>query len=106
MVKMYDAKLTQIEQAAQAALVDTAKEVLKTAKTLVPVDDGDLKRSGKVKAQWQDVAVVFRAPHAWLQHERLDFEHPNGGQAKYLEAAVDQVGVEAAIVGAVRARLR
>ena len=106
MVKLHDAKLTEIEQAAHDALVDAAKAVLKTAKTLVPVDYGDLKRSGKVEAQWQDVAVVFRAPHAWLQHERLDFEHPNGGQAKYLEAAVDQVGVEAAIVGAVRARLR
>ena len=105
MVKMHDAKLTAIEKAAHDALVDTAKEVLRTAKTLVPVDDGDLKRSGKVEQQWKEVAVVFRAPHAWLQHERLDFEHPNG-QAKYLEAAVDQVGVEAAIVGAVRARLR
>ena len=106
MVKMHDAKLTAIEKAAHDALVDTAKEVLRTAKTLVPVDDGDLKRSGKVEAQWKEVAVVFRAPHAWLQHERLDFEHPNGGQAKYLEAAVEQVGVEAKIVGAVRARLK
>ena len=106
MVKMYDAKLTQIEQAAQAALVDTAKAVLKQARANVPKESGKLARSGRVEVGFKEVAVAFRAPHAWIQHERLDFEHPNGGQAKYLEAAVDQVGVEAAIVGAVRARLR
>ena len=106
MVKMYDAKLTQIEQAAQAALVDTAKAVLKQARANVPKESGKLARSGRVEVGFKEVAVAFRAPHAWLQHERLDFEHPNGGQAKYLEAAVDQVGVGQMVAGKVAARLR
>ncbi len=90
MVKMHNAKLTAIEQAARDSLQDTARKVLKVAKGLAPVEDGDLRKSGKVKVDDLEVRVVFDAPHAWLQHERLDYQHPQGGQAKYLEAAVDR----------------
>lgn len=106
MVKMHNAKLTAIERAARDSLQDTAKKVLKVAKGLAPVEDGDLRKSGKVKADDLEVRVVFDAPHAWLQHERLDYQHPHGGQAKYLEAAVDQVGVVADIKSGVQARLK
>lgn len=106
MVKMHDAKLTQIEQAAMAATVDTAKAVLKQARANAPKDEGKLARSGRVEVGFNEVSVAFRAPHAWLQHERLDYQHPQGGQAKYLEAAVDQVGASRAIVDGVRARLK
>jgi len=30
--------------------------------------------------------VGFNMPYALVQHERLDFHHPKGGKAKYLEA--------------------
>lgn len=103
---MHDAKLTQLETASRAAVEDVAKEVLKVAKSLAPRASGKLRRSGKVESDWKSVSVVFRAPHAWLQHERLDYEHPKGGQPKYLEAAVDQVGVKRQIVDGVRARLK
>ena len=106
MVKVYDAKLTQIEQAAQAALVDTAKAVLKQARANAPKDDGKLARSGRVEVGFKEVSVAFRTPYAWIQHERLDYQHPHGGQAKYLEAAVDQVGVVADIKSGVQARLK
>jgi hypothetical protein len=29
--------------------------------------------------------VGFNTPYALVQHERLDFNHPKGGKAKYLE---------------------
>ena len=29
--------------------------------------------------------VGFNTPYALVQHERLDFDHPKGGKAKYLE---------------------
>lgn len=106
MVKIYDAKLTAVQQAAQAGLDEAAKQVLAVAKTLAPVDTGALRRSGKVKSSWLETAVVFTAPHAVLQHERLDYKHPGGGQAKYLEAAVEQVDVGAVVAGAVKAKLR
>ncbi|MBB1511974.1 HK97 gp10 family phage protein [Tessaracoccus sp. MC1627] len=106
MVKVYDAKLTQIEQAAQAAMVETAKEVLRVAKSLAPKESGKLRRSGKVETDFKSVSVVFKGRYAWIQHERLDFKHPNGGQAKYLEAAVEQSGAKQKIADGVRVRLK
>ena len=105
MVKQHNAKLTEIEKAAREALRDTAEEVLKRAKEKVPVDDGDLRRSGRVTMDDVTVRVSFRAPHAWLQHERLDYKHDDGGP-KYLERAVDELGVEADVISGVAARLR
>lgn len=106
MVKVYDAKLTQIEQAAQAALVETAQEVLKVAKSLAPKESGKLRRAGTVEVAFKSVSVVFKNRYAWIQHERLDYRHPKGGQAKYLEAAVEQSGAKQKIADGVRVRLK
>lgn len=105
MVTQHNAKLTEIEKAAREALRDTAKDVLKRAKELAPKDDGTLRRSGRVGVDDISVYVRFKAPHAWLQHERLDYKHDDGGP-KYLERAVDEVGVEADIISGIKARLR
>ena len=105
MVKQYNAKLTEIEKAAREGLRDTAKGVLKRAKELAPKDEGDLRRSGRVSVDDVDVRVSFRSPHAWLQHERLDYKHDDGGP-KYLERAVEELGAEADIISAIKARLR
>lgn len=34
--------------------------------------------------------VGFNTPYALVQHERLDFNHPKGGKAKYLEGNLQQ----------------
>jgi hypothetical protein len=106
MVTQHNAILTEIEKAAREALRDAAKAVLKRAKELAPKDEGDLRRAGRVSVNDVDIRVVFRAPHAWLQHERLDYKHPAGGGPKYLERAVDELGVEADILSGIKARLR
>ena len=105
MVKQNNAKLTEIEKAARDALQDAAKEVLKVAKQKAPADTKGLRRSGRVLVDDVTVRVVFRSPHAWLQHERLDYKHDEG-EAKYLERAVEEVGVEAEIISDVTARLK
>lgn len=105
MVKQNNAKLTEIEKAAREALRDTAKDVLRIAKQKAPKESGGLRRSGRVLVDDVTVRVVFRSPHAWLQHERLDYKHDDG-EAKYLERAVDEVGVEADIISGIQARLR
>lgn len=106
MVKVHNAKLTEIEKAVREGVRDTAKDVLKVAKELAPKDTRALVRSGKIRVNDMEVTVSFTAPHAYLQHERLDYDHPNGGEAKYLEKAVDIVGAEKAIIAGVTARLR
>lgn len=105
MVKQNNAKLSEIEKAARDALQATAKDVLRRAKELAPKDEGGLRRSGRVGVEDVTVRVVFRSPHAWLQHERLDYQHDDGGP-KYLERAVAEANVEAEIISAVKARLR
>jgi hypothetical protein len=105
MVKMFFPVLTEVERASVAAMQDAARAVLKSSNQKVPVDDGTLRRSGRVVTEDLEVRVRYRAPHAHLQHERLDYQHPDGGQAKFLEAAVDEVDVERIIAAKVREML-
>lgn len=81
-----------------------ADMLLKWSQELVPVDTGELKRSGKVvkitdsassarmvyQVQYEALAPWGNSStgtfnYAWIQHEDLTLRHPNGGQAKYLE---------------------
>ena len=84
---------------------DTARKVLREARRLAPRDEGTLAKSGRVGVDDTTVYVRFTAPHAWLQHERLDYQHPKGGQAKYLETPALEIS-EASIIEGVKARLR
>lgn len=104
MVKQYNARLTELEQAARDGLQDAAKQVLKRARELAPKDTGAMRKTGKVSVDDVYVNVRFSGPYAWLQHERLDWQH-KVGQAKYLEQAVSEIGVLAMGEG-VKARVR
>jgi hypothetical protein len=55
------------------------------AQRLAPVDVGDLRGSGFSEVDGLDATVGFTEPYALRQHEELDYAHPRGGQAKYLE---------------------
>jgi hypothetical protein len=82
---------------------------------LVPVDTGALKDSGRVSQDGLEAAISYgaedgagrngqdTAAYAVPQHERLDFEHPNG-QAKYLEIPMHSQAERVAevIVGGLR----
>lgn len=76
-------------------LVAIADDVLYQAQEIyVPVLTGALKQSGRRKAHSGRYPVVYvsfggpSVPYALLQHENLEFNHPRGGRAKYLELAV------------------
>lgn len=94
-----------IEGAAIKGLRAGGRDVLKEARDRAPEDGGGLKKSGRVVQDDLEVHVKFTAPHAWLQHERLDYQHPNGGQAKYLETAALDTDIAAPVAKAVRAAL-
>lgn len=83
--------LSLYEGAVQAALKKAAQEALREARKLAPVDDGELRKSGRVNVDDLTVQVSFTGPYAVLQHENLDYQHPSGGQAKFLEQAVQNV---------------
>lgn len=103
-MKMYPIR-DAVSNAAADGLKVGARAVLKDARSRAPEDDGVLKASGRVVADDLEVIVKFTAPHAWLQHEKLEYQHPNGGQAKYLENAALESDLARPIADRVRAVL-
>jgi hypothetical protein len=101
------------EEAGLKALRTGAEAILTEAIDEAPIDTGTLRRSGTVtvgklpdgarvyeaaeagnemKDAFSDpvgkekaVYISFNTPYARRQHEELDYEHPRGGKAKYLE---------------------
>lgn len=104
--------VTEVRKALALEMEEMAREVLVEAQRLAPKDTLELVESGYVE-QTSDGphyryseggrerlgrspgwVVGFRAPHAAIQHERLDYYHDDG-QAKYLETAMDNVAARA-----------
>ena len=101
------------EEAALKALRTGAESILTEAIDETPIETGTLRRSGTVTVgalpdgaqvfeaaeagnEMKDafpenigkekaVYISFNTPYARRQHEELDYEHPRGGKAKYLE---------------------
>jgi hypothetical protein len=71
--------------------VQMAKMVSRT-----PLDEGTLILSYRIVVEEDGELVHCRITcgvpgaeaYAWIQHERLDFKHPKGGQAKYMESVL------------------
>lgn len=55
-----------------------------------PVRDGILRGSAAVTVSGSGAAVSYNTPYAVRQHEELDYQHPQGGQAKYLEGPLKE----------------
>jgi hypothetical protein len=101
------------EKAGLKALRTGAEAILTEAIDETPIDTGTLRRSGTVtvgalpdgaqvyeaaesgrdmkdafpgpEGKEKAVYISFNTPYARRQHEELDYEHPRGGKAKYLE---------------------
>lgn len=94
-----------------------ALDLLSEAVRLAPVKEGTLRGSGSVHFGGKRIAtgsdfdalaipgeaasggegtgpmtaaVIFNTVYATAQHERMDFNHPKGGQAKYLETPLER----------------
>ncbi|GAA2327539.1 hypothetical protein [Dactylosporangium salmoneum] len=68
-------------------LTVAAEHLLQVSRTLVPIDEATLERSGvaSVDASERRAAVSYDTPYAVIQHEELTYRHDPGRQAKYLE---------------------
>lgn len=97
--------LTTVEKAVQDGLRAAGKETLKRARELSPTDTGASDKSGFVAVDDLTVQVGFKSHISRIQHENLDYQHPGGGTAKFLEGAAEQVDVEAIIAEQVRRAL-
>lgn len=87
---------TRERDAAADGLAKAAEHVLGQSQQLVPVETGELLRSAvaSVDRDTLRAAVSYGVngaeAYAVLQHERLDYDHPRGGQAKYLEQPINR----------------
>lgn len=94
--------LSTVDKAAQEEMRAAGRDVLRTARELSPTDTGDSDKSGFMSVDDMTVQVGFTSLVSRLQHENLDWVHSDGGQPKFLEAAVDQVDIEARVAAKVR----
>ncbi len=100
-----------VHEAAVRAMIENTEDLLGRSQRDAPVDEGTLRASGHAAVYVDGKAVSrsgfegappgpvveggrrnaivgevgFNTPYALVQHERLDFRHPKGGKAKFLE---------------------
>ncbi len=81
-----------------AGVYALGNKIITNSKRRVPVDLGVLRGSGyatlpETKRLTAIVELGYGGPakdYAIVQHENLHFQHPEGGEAKYLENAVNE----------------
>lgn len=89
-LKWYGQKAKALaRQAAKQALQICAADLQGKSAMQAPIDTGDLRANCFVSPVQVEnteiyVEVGYDLPYAMVQHERLDFNHPKGGKAKYL----------------------
>ena len=94
--------LRTVETVPTQILLEEAPRIEETAKVRTPEKTGKLKESVKVRVShdkrrpglYAQASAINRGyNYALIQHENLSYNHPNGGQAKFLESAFVE-GVE------------
>ena len=94
--------LRTVETVPTNILLEEAPRIEETAKIRTPEKTGKLKESVKVRVSRDKRRLGLYAQasafnrgydYALIQHENLSYNHPNGGQAKFLESAFVE-GVE------------
>jgi hypothetical protein len=86
-------------KAVKQVIEEVSFEVLARSNDYVPVDTGALKTSGNVIRPAETKSGVeggvgyggAASKYAVYVHENLNANHPNGGQAKFLERASNEV---------------
>lgn len=90
-VKWYGDKANQVAlQAAIRVIQICAADLQQKSTDQAPVDTGDLRSNCSVspimmEADGPTIRVGYDLPYARRQHEHVEYSHPLGGKAKYLE---------------------
>lgn len=89
-------RIREMPRAVAAGSYMLGNVIMTEAKRRTPADTGTLRGSGYVEnpvmsGNTAKTTLGFGGAakaYAVVQHERLDFKHPNGGEAKFLENAI------------------
>lgn len=83
--------LERIPGLTKEGMQDVANDIWQRAADKAPVKTGALRGSGAIGVVQNGdeitAEISFNEKYAAIQHERVDFHHPKGGEAKYLERA-------------------
>jgi hypothetical protein len=87
-----DAANKKQRAAAIKGLKLAAEHVLQVSRTVVPLEEGTLERSGTVSVDETAMraAISYDTPYAVRQHEDMGLHHAGGRKAKYLEGPLAQ----------------
>lgn len=84
--------VAKLRAAVQQATFRAAASIQTLAVSRTPIEQGELRDTTRVEEQHAgDVAraeVSYNKIYATRQHEEIGWNHPRGGQAKYLESAM------------------
>lgn len=103
-MRIYTPIASLAERAAEAGLRDVVEHVLAASNERTPKDDGDLISSGRTGVDGLQANVAYRSFYAMWIHERVDWRHDGGGEAKFLENAAEAEKDEAVRIMARAAR--
>jgi len=103
-------EVDKLESKSSQGLADALLYVATESQQRAPVDTGDLRGSVQVDIEGQRYAqgvkgggvntvnalpenitkgsISYNTPYAAAQHEQIHYDHPRGGQAKYLESVL------------------
>lgn len=77
------------------AMIEALRPAFEETQDRVPVKSGKLKASGRISVRAGEKQLTAKilyggdgVPYALIVHENLEHDHPNGGQAKYVESVV------------------
>jgi hypothetical protein len=102
--------IEQVRAGAALGLRLGAEHVLGESRRRVPIEEGNLERSGTATVDEDELraAVAYDTPYAVRQHEDMTYRHDQGRQAKYLEEPLhnEAATVRALIAAQIRRALR
>ena len=87
-----DQVLYQVYDRVGRTLQDVAVDVASQGSDRAPIETGDLRANISAEAGYKldealgrlTTTVVAARPYAFIQHEHEEFNHPRGGETKYL----------------------
>lgn len=85
-----------VEANITAAIFNGAEHIRQVSHDLTPIETGDLRQNMTAQAEGAEGVVFNPLVYAARQHEETGWNHPRGGQAKFLKAAVDSEGPKVA----------
>ena len=84
-----DKIIDSLQKETKAALLKAAEDLKEESSAQAPIDKGDLRADCQIDSSKLNsdltVAVGYSLDYAMEQHENLEYNHPNGGKAKFLE---------------------